>query len=182
MVSEFWQWIVEFVSSEHEAILSGVIIGLAVAGISGLIVMLKGRLCSKRNRIDDEPAAPQGKPLAEELITVRRNRMNRPRFELIVLKSFSNANGRCRYAFEIENAGGLALNVLVTSKVYEGRINLKDMKRRARGEISFDTDRPIYEVCFDFEFDLPDGSSSSAVLPIHAKTDGKWYAGGVGAN
>ena len=179
MDNVYWEWVVDFFNDEHREIIRQVVIALAVTCILAIFTYVVSPLKRIRRYMGSH-----GKPKLETIadkFTAAQNKLHRPRFEFLSLSGFSNTNGQCLYKFVIENAGGLAYNVIVTSDDFEGSVNLRDMDRRKRATIVFNTVRPIYEVCLDFKFDLPDGSSSTSSLFLHQKTDSKWYAGGVGS-
>lgn len=183
MNEEVKQWLVDFWSSEHK----GIVAALLVALITVVVAALWG-WCWRRVRragvIKADSAIPKVIEDASREVVVPVNKLYRPRFELVRQCEFTNANGRCSYTFEIENAGGDAFNVYVTSDVFDGRINLKDMGRRAQRKLKFNTEGLIHEADFNFVFDLPDGRSSTSSLHIHERIEGlnrKWYPGGVEA-
>lgn len=185
MIDEIWNSIIEFVDSESRGIIRDVVVGICVAILSWVVAkifLLRNRAINykKAEHLDAEGTSHPQMP-----ISVRRDKLYRPKFEFIDLKSFTNSNGSCHYVFMIENAGGNAFNVRVTSDDFEGEVNLRDMTRRSRRDISFISNGPVYEVCFDFAFDLPDGSSSTASLMLHERVENyrrTWHAGGVGAS
>ncbi|MGP0172658.1 hypothetical protein ACSVIJ_12325 [Pseudomonas sp. NCHU5208] len=183
MNEEIKRWLVDFWSSEHKSIIAALLVASVCFAGGGVWAWCLRRV-RREGAIKADSTITQVGADAKGENLVLENKIHRPRFELVRQCEFTNANGRCSYTFEIENAGGRAFNVYVTSDVFAGRIDLKDMGRRTKRKLKFNTTGLIHEAEFKFAFDLPDGRSSTFCLYIHERIEGsgrKWYSGGIEA-